>query len=359
MLLFLADEPTHQNEKDGMSQRVKWIDEQFRDAQRVILRISPKGFFRRKRYVRSKYLTAEMVNLFIHMPRILSLALRSEAIYVHSCHNALRGLPLYFLRLPIVTDLHGVVPEEAKMSGSAWKSRIFSAVEKIVARRSQSLVFVSDAMRRHFLRKYASSHPCRSYIIPILPREPSPVQGSDRDPRLVIYAGGLQAWQRIDQMLDAVSRAGEFRYLFLTGNKDAMLSKLRERGIDNVEIDSVPRAAMPEYYARASFGFALREDSVVNRVACPTKLVEYMWSGVIPIVEQPFIGDFQSYGFKYILVADFVRRNLPGPAELNRMRQHNRAIACAMSESGDDQLRSLKMQMLKCASDGDKTRLVT
>ena len=37
---------------------------------------------------------------------------------------------------------------------------------------------------------------------------------------------------------------------------------------------------------QAKFGFALREDTVVNRVATPTKLANYVASGIIPIYSE-------------------------------------------------------------------------
>ena len=43
---------------------------------------------------------------------------------------------------------------------------------------------------------------------------------------------------------------------------------------------------------RAKFGFCLREDDKVNRVATPTKLSNYVASGVIPIYSK-YLEDFE------------------------------------------------------------------
>ena len=53
-------------------------------------------------------------------------------------------------------------------------------------------------------------------------------------------------------------------------------------------------------------GFVLRDDVLVNRVACPTKLLEYIQYGVLPIVLSDAIGDFKELGYKYIGLDDFV-----------------------------------------------------
>jgi glycosyltransferase involved in cell wall biosynthesis len=343
MLIFLANEPTAERERDGMSQRVRWVDEKFCDVPRVILSISPKRNFRRKRLIRSSVLTVEEVNVFIHFPRILYLALRSDVIYVHSCFHALRALPLYFLGLHIVTDMHGVVPEELRLAGKPWVSRLMSIVEEIVVKRSTAIVFVTDAMRGHFKNKYSlGDEPC-TYVIPILTREEPVTRQSRRDPKLVIYAGGLHVWQRIDQMLDAVEQTKrEFKFLFLTGEADRLRSKLNDRRLTEVGVDSVPKARVFEYYGLASLGFILREDCVINRVACPTKLVEYMWAGVVPIVEQPFIGDFDEKSYEYILVNDFVKGCVPKPEDLDVMREHNLRVAQQLEQLSLDQFTRLR-----------------
>lgn len=341
MLLFLADDPVA-NERDGMAQRIQWIDEQFGDAERVLLRISLKGCLRRKRYARSPLLSVEELNLFLHFPRLLRLVRRSEFVYVHSCGHAVRALPLYFLGIRMITDLHGVMPEEMSLRGKRWFAKIFSLTERIAVRRSAALVFVTRAMERHFETKYGRGILARSYIIPVL-NQCDAKPGSARDPRLVIYAGGLQPWQRVDDMLDAAAASqGRFRFLFLTGEPDKLLAQVRERGITGVEVDSVPGKSIPEYLQRASLGFILRDDSVINRVACPTKLVEYLRFGVVPIVEQPLVGDFCELGYQYVLVHDFMAGRVPDAATLHLMRDQNRRVARRLEDLTMAQFRAMR-----------------
>lgn len=349
MLLFLADDPAA-NERDGMAQRIHWVDEQFGDAERVLLRISLKGCFHRKRYARSPLLWVEELNLFLHFPRLLRLARRSRFVYVHSCGNAMRGLPLYFLGIRVITDLHGVMPEEMRMSGQRWMSRIMALTEWIAVRRSAALVFVTRAMRQHFETKYGRGAVARSYVIPILNKCGSQ-QELARDPRMVIYAGGLQPWQRVHEMLDAVAASqGRFRFVFLTGEPEKLRSQLRARGITGVEVDSVPGTKVPEHLQTASLGFILRDDSVINRVACPTKLVEYLRFGVVPIVEQPRIGDFCELGYQYVLVHDFMAGRVPDAATVDRMREQNRRVARRLEELTMDQFRAMREEFCGTAA---------
>ena len=62
------------------------------------------------------------------------------------------------------------------------------------------------------------------------------------------------------------------------------------------------------HFSRFAFSFAhylIQFDIVVNRVACPTKLVEYMFYGITPIVLSKEIDDYNELGYEYLDYKDF------------------------------------------------------
>lgn len=65
---------------------------------------------------------------------------------------------------------------------------------------------------------------------------------------------------------------------------------------------------------------------IVNKVACPTKLIEYLEHGIIPIVLQPEIGDFNKMGYRYILNDDFLEGKIPNHDVLEQMKIENYKI---------------------------------
>ena len=67
-----------------------------------------------------------------------------------------------------------------------------------------------------------------------------------------------------------------------------------------IELKSVAPEELAEYYESAHYGFILRDDNVINTVANPTKMIEYLQYGIVPIVKSPNIGDFATYGYDYI-----------------------------------------------------------
>lgn len=75
-----------------------------------------------------------------------------------------------------------------------------------------------------------------------------------------------------------------------------MRSFLEEEGIasEHMTIMQVAHEEIASYIRAADVGLLLREKSLVNEVACPTKFGEYVSSGV-PVLASTGIGDTQAH----------------------------------------------------------------
>lgn len=345
MILFFAPAPTIENERDGLIQRVIAIDNAFKDVERRILDVSFTAHRKRRVIQQDSLLQIEYVNAIVHLFYILYLAFRSRAIYVHHCSRAFRVLYLYLLFGKVITDLHGITPEETLMAGMRSTAERYRYIERIVVRRSAALVCVTRAMQRHFEVKYPGTK-ATFFVVPNLPVL-DPACPPERARDLAIYCGGAQAWQCIDEMMQAASETSDSkRFLFLTGDVNTMKTKAEQHGVA-AEIASAAKSQLPAYYARATFGFVLREDNAVNRVACPTKLMEYIYYGVIPILKTPNVGDFAELGLQYVPVESFVQGESFSDFDLEQMRQVNCSILSRLQEaksSGLDQLREYALK---------------
>jgi hypothetical protein len=98
MILFVADYPGPENEKDGMMQRIAAVDARFSDVERSYLKISFVRFLRGEKNKRSDLLTVYRLNFFLHFLLIVYLACKANCIYVHSVGNALAILPFYLFQ---------------------------------------------------------------------------------------------------------------------------------------------------------------------------------------------------------------------------------------------------------------------
>ncbi len=253
----------------------------------------------------------------------------SKRLYIHSIYP-LKFL-LFLLRLPKVLkvlDFHGAVPEELSLMGDVETSKNMGKLEKYAVHKADYFVFVSEAMHKHFSTKYRVSFDSKYVIIPIVANLTSsiPQKPPLTDQPTVVYAGGLQVWQKISEIVDTISKTiGDYQYKIFTTQTNEIRAFLSDEGVqqENIEIANKPHRELLNIYKDCHFGFLLRDDHVINRVACPTKLIEYLAFGVLPILYNARIGDFSEMGIKYISLGDFCNKNLPDTTHMKAMIQHN------------------------------------
>lgn len=340
MLIFIAKYPEDLlDAREGMRQRIAAIDSIFKNVQRTYLDIS---FRQHKRHeVRTQGLvTVETLNFFLHHKSILRHLRNARFVYVHSILNAIFIAPyINYLRNRLILDLHGVVPEEAGFRGEAVRARLLGLTERVAIRNSRLLVVVTNAMGEHLREKYlGATRPSRIVLLPNVEwRENKPSAPRD-DPRMrdgirLIYAGTMGGWQNTDLMLRTLSRVMALHpnvraQLYVDqGSAAALQEELSRLGLsDRITSGSLEHERVLEEYTKADAGFVLRDDILLNRVAMPVKLSEYMSYGVVPIVLSPDLGDFVRHGYRYLTIDDLDHLEKLTPVALMEMRQTNYAI---------------------------------
>jgi hypothetical protein len=324
-LLFLAPFPNERYKMDGMISRIKSIDSFFLNDCRTYLYVSVRKNLRSYHKV-SNNLEVYELNLFIHFFKIIKILFSSDIAYSHSIYqvrNIWFLLPFYKGKLFL--DVHGVVPEEIKYFGGSRLSFLFmSIVEKVVfTKKNTNIICVTKAMQNHFTSKY--KHLGGKFILHcIFPAHlkyendllENDTQNQFNDPVTIIYSGSSALWQKPDLMLDIIKKnQNNIKYIILTSDINGFESKIKGMKIDlkNIELKMVSPEELTSYYRRADFGFLLRDDNIVNRVAAPTKLIEYLSCGIIPIVISPNIGDYLSYGYEFLTLDNFTENSVVKP----------------------------------------------
>jgi hypothetical protein len=123
--------------------------------------------------------------------------------------------------------------------------------------------------------------------------------------------------------VDAMARTRDrFDFSVFTPVPEAFRARLEAAGVQ-AEVRSLDLKALFGRYRDMHLGFALRDPDLVNRVACPTKLSEYMHFGIVPVVTQPAIGDMARLGYRYVLLCDLEAGRLPSGPQLEEMRSRN------------------------------------
>ncbi|GGR08705.1 glycosyltransferase [Deinococcus ruber] len=333
-LCVISRFPSKEVAKDGMMQRVIEMDKLLGDLGSVeYFNISFKRNLRSsksnsvpnqdsKRFIEQYYL-----NAIVHQIYMFRLFKDADLIYVHSIINFLYILPLsLFLRTPVVIDVHGTVPEEYSWQGKRILSRFYKAVERISMKISSRVVVVSHAMKSHYLQEYKWLHNESIFLFPIHDSvDIGSVTIRENNSNIlpsVVYAGGTQSWQNIDLMIELAVRASDYLNFSFFVPRDQIL-KLHSKVKNHADVQSVAKSELIDIYRQCDLGLLLRDDILLNRVASPTKLNEYISQGVIPVLLQPNVGDFTYYGYKYVSYNDLAVKNLPSAIEMTKIRMHN------------------------------------
>lgn len=208
-------------------------------------------------------------------------------------------------RCRIVLDMRGDI-SEAQAPGSA----AHAALQRKVALAVDSacrIICVSESFRRQVAAQYADAAdkisviPCAASAAlfnydPVTRRQVRRRLGLD-DRLVLVYCGAFaNPWEVADRVMasfrDLHAAHPESHLLLVTPNVDFARGLASELGIDegDVTVVSASHPEVPSYLMAADVGLLLRRRDSVNAVASPTKLAEYLMTG-LPVAVSEGIGD--------------------------------------------------------------------
>jgi hypothetical protein len=354
-IVFFGGYPYVERQSDGYFQRTQMVDRLFKDCWRI--------------YVEGEYLDGHSnwldrpeENVFVlriagkPFQRLLAqvcailCVLRCRRIYFHSVLTMLHkriGWLLYMPGITRVIDVHGAVTEEFRLHNDFYRAMLYEPVESLAIRKCDVIIVVTKAMENYLRQKYREDLRGRFILFPMFPNYPlaaAPRRYVNGKP-VIVYAGGLQKWQQIPKMVDAVrfTRA-LYAYRFYCPEPFKIREMLPESTFSEVVIEYKTRDELSRVYPECHYGFILREESIVNQVACPTKLVEYLAMGIVPIINSENIGDFQFMGMQSVSLDALLYASLPdeeGRMEMVRLNFELYRRLEEMYKEGSYQLRTL------------------
>lgn len=225
--------------------------------------------------------------------------------------NLLKILKIY---KPIIADIRGVIGEEL-LNRETLLSKFYytqtKIIERYVFKYCDYLFFVSHNMQKYYMDKYDFKQ--HSAVFPTIVDEKLFYTSSEKrniirerlkiSERLCyVYVGGVDYWQNLDKILlkfDSINKENQRKFFFiiLTNNKQWVFDFCHKNGIklDNFYIDSLPYDKVPLYLNAADFGVIIRNDDLINFVASPTKINEYLACGLKIINNLEQIGVNQKF----------------------------------------------------------------
>lgn len=341
-IVFMAPYFSKSRLSDGYFQRVQAIDDLFGEDLLAVYcswldSDEDSGLWRYtvwdERHIEISFPQQDEVS-WIRVQQIIHAA---GIVYHHSITFADERITCSPSLLKIV-DLHGAYPEELRMYGRTWRARQSERQEQLAVKNAQYILCVSNQMLVHIRKKYCGNVGGKYIILPILKQSLLTQEKEFNKPYNgiyeVVYAGGMQKWQGIKEMRNAICKAqGDFFYRICTAEPQKfLLGWSSSNKPKNMQVQSLTPQEMTEVYHKAHFGFVLRKDDTINRVSCPTKLMEYIAMGVVPILKSIYLGDFVSEGMQYVSLENFIAGRLPQPQQRDEMARTNYNVLMLMNE---------------------------
>ena len=195
-------------------------------------------------------------------------------------------------------------------------------------------------MSEHYEMKHRQAKSAEWVVLPIFDVTESAHKDDKAIESSVIYAGGAQKWQNVNLMVEAIrKKSDKYSFTIASHDKEAF-NELGAEKNSAITIKSVSNKEVLDAYKKSSYGFILRDNSVVNQVSCPTKMIEYIGNGVVPIVLSPRIGDFEEMGYRYITLDKFLHSDISNK-ELLSARSANYEVYSILKKQTEDGIKKL------------------
>ncbi len=121
--------------------------------------------------------------------------------------------------------------------------------------------------------------------------------GADRDDVILVYSGSISGWQSFPTVYKYLSpflkKSPKNKIVFLS-KAEENIEKLTNEFPGQIIRKWVNHKEVPEVLAACDMGILIREQSITNRVAAPTKFAEYLSAG-LPVIISENIGDYSAF----------------------------------------------------------------
>ena len=211
----------------------------------------------------------------------------------------------------IVLWQQGANGEESYMRHhSKLRRAVLNFMDCFAMKKAKLILFVSSYMQRYYEKKARTSFRDKAYVMPCFNEvlDTSLLDQKDYTKKVFTYVGSLDLWQCFPETA-AVYAQVEKRipntfFKVLTFQTQKAEEILRQYGVKNYSVACVSKEQVRSELADATYGFILRHDIDVNRVATPTKISSYLSAGVLPVYSaclDDFHRQAQGKAFAYAL----------------------------------------------------------
>lgn len=275
-------------------------------------------------------------------------------LHAHNLYSTFFSLVIKFLSFnsfKLIFDVHGLVPQEYVWlkKGKIWGAGFLclKIMERLCASKSDYLICASRSLKVYFEERY----PVKNKIEVIPNLSPFPERGLKElnkvkldlkkklclaDIFVLLHIGSFLQWTDAENTIEIFRKLREFLpkvfLIIVTYEKHEKISSfLMENKIIASEflITHVPHHEIPQYAPIGDLGLIIRDNSLINQVAFPTKFSEYLACGV-PVLCSSSIKDIakdvKKHGLGYVLTDNELNadnlKHLSSKRNLEKMRKN-------------------------------------
>jgi glycosyltransferase involved in cell wall biosynthesis len=291
---------------------------------------------------------------FLAQGKRIILQKKVKIIHAQGLYSAFIAIIFKFFisrQIKVVFDVHGLVPQEYVWlkKGRKWGVAFIclKIIERLCASKNDYLICASESLKRYFKKIYKVKR--KIDVIPNISLFPTrdlnelnrvkadlKKQFNLEDSVVLLHIGSFLQWTDTEKTVEIFTKLREFFprvfLLIVTYEKQEKISSFLIKNkivASEFLVTHVPHDEIPQYAPIGDLGLVIRDNSLINQVAFPTKFSEYLACGV-PVLCSSSIKDIahdvKKHGLGYVLTDNELNadnlKNLINKYELEKMRKN-------------------------------------
>ena len=190
----------------------------------------------------------------------------------------------------IILWQQGATGAESYLKHSSKLRRyILNHMDCFVMKKAKMVFYVSDYMKKYYEGMAKANFDYKAYIMPCFNEvfDERVFEKKDYSKKVFAYVGSLNLWQCFNETAELYAEIEKripdtfFKVLAFDTKKAEEI--IKKNNIKNYSVSCVPKEQVKNELENSTYGFIIRHDTEVNRVATPTKISSYLSAGVLPI----------------------------------------------------------------------------
>lgn len=190
----------------------------------------------------------------------------------------------------IILWQQGATGEESYMRHkSKLRKFILNFMDCFAMKKAKMIFYVSQYMKSYYEKLAKADFSNKAYVMPCFNEvlDENIFLNKDYSNPTFAYVGSLDLWQCFNETVSIYAeiekRIPDAFLKVLTFQTEKAEQILRDENIKNYSVACVPKEQVRKELEDVTYGFIIRHDTEVNRVATPTKISSYLAAGVLPI----------------------------------------------------------------------------